>query len=183
MSQDRPDPSEELASELRQRVGGEFRADAEEGERLAELARLRSRRLAAVAVESRDRGDRVRLVLSGRTFTGVIAGAGHDYCTLRGPGGDVEIPLNRGAIRLVVEAPGAVEPGDAPSTSTTFRARLRELELDQADVEVGSHAGGETLRGRLVAVAEDHVVIEGTDDGRIYLAWDGIAYVMRRDDR
>lgn len=180
MAQDHHDPSEELASELRQRIGGEFRANAEEGERLAELARLRSRGLPAVAAEARDRGDRVRIVASGRTFTGIIAGAGHDYCTLRGPGGDVEIPLDRGAIRLVIEEPGALEPQDAPSTSTTFRARLRELELDHADVEIGSQAGGETLQGPLVAVAEDHVVIEGSDGGRIHLGWEGIAYVRRR---
>lgn len=178
-----PGPDEELARELRQRLGGEFRAEAEEGERLAELARLRARGLAAVAAESRDRGDRVRIVTGGRTFTGSIVAAGRDHCTLRGPWGEVEVRLEGGPIRLVVEEPHAGEPGDSSATSTTLRARLRELELERAHIEVGTHIGQEPVRGRLVAVAEDHLLIEGPDGGRIYLTWEGIAYVMRRDDR
>lgn len=177
------DPSEDLARELRHRLGGEFRAEAEEGERLAELARLRGRDLAAVAAELCDRGDRVRITTGGRTFTGVVVGAGRDRCTLGTPAGTVEIRLGGRPVQLSVVEPQAVEPPPRPSSSTTFRARLRELEMQAASVEVGTDGRTEPLRGRLLAVAGDHLLIEGTEGGRIYLGWEGIAYVLRRDDQ
>lgn len=174
-------PDEELSHELRRRVGDDFRAEAEEGERLAELARLRGRSLADLAVELRDRGDRVRLTAAGRTFLGSISGAGQDHCTLRTPAGAVEVPLPGRFVRLVVVEPHATEATDRRPYTTTFRSRMRELELEEVEVEIGGAGIGEPLRGRIAAVATDHLVVDDHDGARSYVAWDAIAYVIVPD--
>lgn len=175
---DARDPNEELSSELRRRVGDEFRAEAEEGERLAELARLRARSLGDLAAELRDRGDRVSLTAAGRTFLGTVDEAGRDHCTVRTPAGTVAVPLSGRPIHLAVVEAHAVEPADPRGYTATFRARLRELEMDGVEVEVGVIGRAEPLRGRLAAVAEDHVLIEDHDGARWYVGWDALAYAL-----
>ncbi len=175
---DLPDDIQDLARELRERVGGEFRAEAEEGERLAALAAARSRSLADVAVELRSRGDRVMISVVGRSFTGTIVYSGQNFCTLRGPRGLTDVRLTAAVQLQVLErAPaGGLGPLAGPGT---FRGRLRELELDGVEVEVGGSGLPEPLRGRIVTVGRDHVRVRGGDGADRYLAEAGIAYVRR----
>lgn len=177
------DPDEELSSELRQRVGEEFRAEAEEGERLAELARLRGRDLGELAAELRDRGDRIRLTAAGRSFVGTIADAGRDHCTLRTRAGTVEVAFDGRQVHLTVEEPHATDVPDRRTYTTTFRSRLRELEMEGPEVEVGADGMPEPLRGTIAAVAQDHVVVDDLDGRRWYVAWASIGYVVVPTER
>lgn len=172
------DPDEELSNELRQRVGAEFRAEAEEGERLAELARLRGRSLGELAAELRDRGDRIRLTAAGRSFVGTLDDAGRDHCTLRTRAGTVEVAFGGRPVHLTVEEPHATDVPDRRPYTTTFRSRLRELEMDGGEVEVGVAGMPDALRGRIVAVAQDHVVVDDRDGVRWFVAWSALAYVL-----
>lgn len=172
------DHDDELSRELRQRVGEEFRAEAEEGERLAELARLRGRGLRELTVELRDRGDRIRLTAAGRSFVGTIDDAGQDHCTLRTQAGTVEVAFGGRPVQLTVEEPHATDVPDRRSYTTTFRSRLRELEMDGREVEIGVAGMPDALRGRIVAVAQDHVAVDDPDARRWYLTWESVGYVF-----
>lgn len=172
------DHDDGLSRELRQRVGGEFRAEAEEGERLAELARLRGRDLGDLATELRDRGDRIRLTAGGRNFVGTIDDAGRDHCTLRTRAGTVEVAFGGRPVHLTVEEPHATDVPDRRPYTATFRSRLRELEMDGRAVEIGAAGMPDVLRGRIVAVAQDHVVVDDPDARRWYVTWESIGYVF-----
>lgn len=175
---DLPDNLRDLARELRERVGGDFRAEAEEGERLAALAAARSRSLADVAIELRSRGDRVTISVVGRSFTGTIVYSGQDLCTLRGTGGLTDVRLTAAVQLQVVERATAGGRGHLAGPGT-FRARLRELELDDVEVEVGGPGLPEPLRARIVTVGRDHLLVRGRDGTDRYLAESAVAYVRQ----
>lgn len=179
----RRDHEDELSRELRQRVGEEFRAEAEEGERLAELARLRGRDLSELAAELRDRGDRIRLTAAGRSFVGTIDDAGQDHCTLRTQTGTVEVAFGGRPVTLTVEEAHATDVPDRRPYSATFRSRLRELEMDGRKVQIGAAGMPDVLRGRIVAVAQDHIVVDDPDARRWYVAWESIRYVIVPTER
>lgn len=177
------DHDDELSSELRQRVGEEFRADAEEGERLAELARLRGRSLGELAAELRDRGDRIRLTAAGRSFVGTIDDSGKDHCTLRTQAGTVEVAFGGRPVHLIVEEPHATDVPDRRPYAATFRSRLRELEMDGHEIEIGAAGMPDALRGRIAAVAQDHIVVDDPDARRWYVTWESIGYVFIPTER
>jgi hypothetical protein len=167
-----------LDRELRERVGGEFRTEAEEGERLAARAAQRARDLAAVASELRDRGDRVAVDVAGRTYLGHVVHVGADLLQLRtrpsppgvrdvsgeplGAGSVVDVHLAAPVVLRVVQR--AREGGHGPQPGpATFRARLLELELADAVVELTAEAVAGAARGRVAAVARDHLVLLDED--------------------
>ncbi|MDP9021691.1 MAG: hypothetical protein M3N57_03125 [Actinomycetota bacterium] len=165
MSDWRDDPAlRGLARELRERIGAEFRFDAEDGERLAAQASLRARSLRDVVVDLRSRGDTVAVRLGGRVLTGRVVFVGNDYVRLRTGAGSVDVPLDQPlALRVVERArSGGTGRGDG---AATFRARLLQLELDRAAVQVDTAVVGDVLRGRLEAVARDHALLH-TQDGQ-----------------
>ena len=170
----------DLESELRQRVGGEFRRDAEEGERLAAQAAMRDRTLSAVAQELMQRGDTVAVALPGRTFTGTVTHAASGLMTLRTRTGVVDInlatPLHLHVVERVRSGGSSGERDPA-----TFRGRLLEHELAGHLLECGSTVVADVVRGRLVAVGLDHVVLRAEDGVEVVIPTAALAYVARWD--
>jgi hypothetical protein len=167
----------ELSAVLRESVGEEFRAEAEETERLAAVAARRGRTLLDVAAELRSRGDRVAVVAGGRTFLGQVVYVGSDLLRLRLASGDpvdvnVSVPLT---VSVVEQSRSCgVAAGTGPAT---LRARLLELEIDRAIVEVVT-TEGTAVRGRVDAVGRDHLLVR-TDDGEVFVSTAAIAAVRR----
>ncbi|MDX1620416.1 MAG: hypothetical protein R3320_05465, partial [Nitriliruptorales bacterium] len=60
-----------------------------------------------------------------------------------------------------------------------FRARLFELELEDASVEVWAGPLEGSARGRVVAVATDHLLLE-TGEGPLHIALSAIDAVAER---
>lgn len=174
----REDPQfAEVARELREWVGDEFREEAEEAERLAALAAARRRTLSDVAAELRSRGDRVAVRTGGRTITGVVVHAGGDFLSLETPTTVVEVHLRRPVVLSVVErAPsGGREPAGG---AATFRGRLLELEMDDAEIDVVVE-GGDVLSGRLQVVGRDHLVLRSADGEETFVATASVDHVAR----
>lgn len=153
-----------------------MRADAEENERLAAQAALRRRNLADMAREAADRGETISAICPGRRFTGSVGHVARDLVSLDVTGGRVHVNLEG----PVVLQTGGPSPGPAPRRSDdtpSFKARLYELELAGVEVDLGLTGSPDELRGRLRAVALDHVLLEGADGTRSAVALRAIAWV------
>lgn len=169
-----------VGRELRQGIGAEVRADAEETERLVALAARRRRSLADVGAELLARGDTVAVDVPGRRFTGTVVHAGADVLRLRTiAGAAVDVPL-RGPVGLAVVERARSGGSDRLDGPASFRSRLLELELAGAAVELGDASAGAPALGRLSAVAVDHVVLATTAGEERYLSLAAITYVQVR---
>jgi len=157
-----PDPLEELSRELRETVGGEFRRSAEEDEQAARIMALRNRDLAHVAYELLSRGDLVRLTVGPASLRGAITHARGDLATLT-TGEGVEIHINlHGPIALqVVERSAGGGRSRERFGPESFIARLRELELNHAPIEVLAGFVEVSPAGTIQAVAKDHLMVVG----------------------
>lgn len=182
MERDGPDDSPghgalgDLARELRAGLGHAVRADAEEDERLAAQAALRRRNLADVAREAAERHETVTAVCAGRRFTGGVGHVARDLLSLDITGGRVHVNLDGPVVLQIAEARAGPRPhgsDDAPS----FKARLYELELAAVEVDIGLVGVPDELRGRLRAVALDHVLLQAGDGSRSAVALRAIAWV------
>ncbi len=173
----REDPElRELGRELRERMGEEFRGEAEESERAAAVAAARSRSLSELAATLRSRGDIVAVSMGRKSLTGTIVHVGADFFTLRTRGGVAHCSLERPITLRVVgrEHSGGIGPGGGPGT---FRARLLELELDGREVELGGLLLGDVQRGRIRVVGRDHVVFRSADGEEWYVSLMSLDYV------
>lgn len=166
----------DLARELRERLGDEFREDAEEAEALAARWFARSRTLADVATEFRDRGDTVAVETGSQVLTGRVTYVAPDYFSLDTAGAVVEVSLAGPVALHVVERARAGGTGNRPGPNT-FRARLLELEMRAADVELASAVFADVRRCRIVATARDHVVVRGAGTEEWFVPVDTIRYV------
>ncbi len=164
------DPIEELGRELREKVAGEFRRTAEEDEHAARKAALRKRDLAQVAYELLARGDTVRVTIGSTQMRGVVTHARGNLATLT-TGDAVEMHLNLdGPLLLdVVERSTAGGSSREQFGPGTFIARMRELELNRAPVEI--YLGFTDTRpiGVIDAVAKDHLMLTGETTGFVPL--------------
>lgn len=177
---DDADGLDELARILRDRVGSDFRAEAEEGERLAELAALRGRTLGDVASDLRAGGQRVVASTSGQQVSGVVTRSGGDFLELESVAGAVVVHLTAGVwLRLAEREATSASPVQAGAA--TLRGRLLELELAHVEVEVAA-ATGQTWKGRLRAVGRDHVLVVDRD-GESIVPLPLIALVFLRGTR
>ena len=168
------DPLAELDQELREKVGGEFRRQAEEDEYTARKAALRHRTLAQVAYELLSRGDRVRATIGRGSFRGVVTHARGTLATLTLSEG-AELHLNlAGPVTLdIVERSvtgGRTREQYGPET---FVARLRELELAAVPIEALVGFGEVQPTGTIEAVGEDHLMLAGDTTHFVPLAWLG----------
>lgn len=161
--------------ELARRLRDEVRAEAEEVERLAATAAARARSLADVVADLR--GDTVHIAIGERAFTGTVVTSGRDYLTLTTAAGTVDVRLG-GSSELHVVARGPA-PAATPPVAPTFRARLLEHEVSGSEVDVGVVDRGD-IRGRIVAVAVDHLVLRDADAVPRYVGLDGVINVVSR---
>lgn len=156
------DPFEELDRELREKVGGEFRRTAEEDEFAARKAALRARDLSQVAYELLSRGDTVRVTIGPTSLRGIITHARGDLATLTTTDGtELHVNLSGPIVLDVVERSSTGGRAREQFGPETFIARLRELELGGAAVEVIVGAAEHMPAGRIEAVAVDHVMLSG----------------------
>ncbi len=172
----------ELGRELRQGVGADLRADAEESERLALQTARRRRTLVDVARELMARGDLVGVGVPGRRFTGVVTHAAGDLVVVRTAGGLVDVNLRAPAhLRVLERAPrGGETSTDGPSS---FKARLFEIELAATPVAIGCSTVGDEQRGTIAAVGVDHVVWHDGDGAEWFLPIAAITHVLQRPAR
>ena len=168
----------ELARELRQELGDEFRREAEEVERLSELQRVRRRSLSESAAELMARGDVIQVDAAGATFKGQITASHGDLLSL--DAGELEIDVNLGsAVSFVVierRRQGGLEPATG---SRSFRARLAEFEQSGEELTLVLSPSSDHLSGRIKVVASDHAVVEDGVGRDRYLPLGGIAAVVR----
>ena len=170
-----PDDFDDLAAELRRRIGAEFRDEAEEVERLVELQRERKSTLRDVAMAAMHRGQRVALRIFEEEWTGELIGVGSDYLSLRTPTVFLDARLDS----VAITTPRAREGGrTAKAASETFRARLAEFESTGERVTVRSRLPVIEVAGVIGVVAADHVVVNCPDE-RCYLPFNGIFMVIR----
>lgn len=167
------DPFEELDRELREAVSGEFRRTAEEDEHAARKSALRARDLPQVAYELLSRGDTVRVIIGATALRGAISHARGTLATLTGgDGAETHVNLAGPVVLEVVERSQTGGRAREQFGPESFLARLRELELNEALIEVltGSEHRPE---GRIEAVAADHLMLAGETDQFVPLAWIG----------
>jgi hypothetical protein len=153
----------------------ELRAEAQAYEALAAKDLLRRRSLPDVARELVHRGDRVQALTGSTTFAGVVTYAAGDLVCLRTPAGAVDLRLTGPLALRVVERvrTGGLPTGRGPAG---FTARLHEHEASGVLLELGCPSLGD-LRGRIEAVAVDHVVLREADGQRCFVALRALAWV------
>lgn len=170
------DPLEELARELRQTLGAEFRAEAETTEHETHIGHLRRLRLPDVARAAMHRGDLVSLITSTHTITGSLEYVGKDYLVCQTQTEVVDAPFERVVIKVHSRPVGG---HDARGGSITFKARLSEFEQSAELVTLTTAEAGIEVSGRILIVAADHCIVEDLDDQRLHIPIAQIALVIR----
>ena len=171
----RDDEFNDLAAELRRRVGSEFVLESEEIEQLAEQQRRRRADLAESARRAMHRGDRVTITCQTGRWSGRIWTVGDDYLMLETVETWVEahLPL----VGLEVEPARSGGRSGSPA-SATWRARLTELELEGVFVTVVAPGANMEVSGKLEVVASDHIAI-ATGERLAVLPISMVAIVIR----
>lgn len=177
MSQDPGDTFDELAGELRQGAGREWRDEAAEIEAETHVWRLRRRTLGEIGQEALHRGDRLTVICGERSAAGEVVGAGTDYVTLASDALWVDVRLDAVVIRREPSVSGGVEQ---ITGSTTWIARLKEFEQTGEDLELWVPAARQGLHGRIETVAADHLVVTDRLGGSAYVPVGLAAMVIRQ---
>lgn len=170
------EPIEELGRELRDRVGSEFREEAEAGEGMAAIAAARGRTFADVSSQLAQRGAMVRVEIADKRFYGPALAGGSDVIVVGIEGGPVIVNL-AGADLVTLHGPGD-EDGFARRGPGSLKAALYDLEGVEP-VELGLR-NGTTLTGMIRVVAHDHVMFRDDHERVIPLA--SIAWLIRRSE-
>lgn len=170
------EPMEELGRELRDRVGSQFREEAEAGEGMAAIAAARGRTFAEVASQLAQRGARVRVEIADKRFFGPVLAGGSDVLVVGIEGGSVIVNL-AGADFVTLHGPGD-EDGPVRRGPGSLKAALYELEGAEG-VEIGLQSRG-SLTGMIRVVAHDHVMFRDDHERVVPLA--SIAWVIQRPD-
>ena len=163
------------------RVRRDRRESREELEAAVDEAERSRRGFDEVALEFLHRGDRIRLAVAGRSWTGAVVHAGAEVTTLRTPDG-VEVDAAYDALTSI----RVVERARAGGRSLVARhpgslvARWRELAGTGEAAELGGPHLAPPVVGTVVAVAPTHVEVRGTADGAEWVLRLGeVAYVVR----
>jgi hypothetical protein len=172
------DPSAGDLADVARSGAREWQRDMAAWESDAEQLRLRQRTLVGALWEAMQRGDQVTITLGKHTFAGVLVAARGDLAILTT--GGVTLALNIKAIDVAhfeVGRGGTV--GDR--TFGSLRAYAGMLEVEGPVVRIlGDHVD---VRGRVVVVAEDHLLIDSTEGAHWAVAWGAIAAIAREDQR
>jgi hypothetical protein len=170
------DEFDELAAELRRRVGAEFVMESAEIEQLAEQQRRRRADLAESARRAMHRGDRVTVTCQTGRWSGQLWAVGDDYLVLEAI--DTWIEAYLPSVGLEIEPARSGGRSGSPA-SVTWRARLTELELEGDTVTVVAPPANIEVTGRIEVVAADHIVL-ATGDRRSVLPITMIAVMLRQ---
>lgn len=177
----------ELADVTR-RARQELRADRQEAERDAVMARWSRRTIGDVAVEALRRGDLVAISTGTERFTGAITAAGVDYATVADTHrGEVDVHLAAAvrpsptdadyqgpAVLLEVLRRATSGGGDPAGAGPTFRARLSHWVVQQQlqprrHVAVTTSLREVPLVGHLRVRAADHVYLVAPDGNEAFV--------------
>jgi len=170
------DEFDDLAAELRRRVGAEFMQESAEIEQLAEQQRRRRADLAESARGAMHRGDRVTLTCQTGRWSGQLWAVGDDYLVLETIDTWVEAHLPSVGLELEPSRSGGRSGSPA---SATWRARLTELELEGDSVSVVAPQANVEVSGKIEVVALDHLAI-AAGDRRSLLPISMVAVVLRQ---
>lgn len=171
-----PDELRDLGRELRQGAGQELRAEAATEEELSEIQRRRRLDLAATMRMAMHSGDRVTAVAGGLTLSHPVVSVGSDYLTMTNGSGVFDVRLD-GAVLTVDPRPAGGASGRP--ASSTFRARLAELEQEDGEVEAITRQG-QRVAGRLDVTAVDHIVVADVSGTITYLPYEEVVVVFSR---
>lgn len=169
-----PDELRDLGRELRQGAGRELRAEAATDEELSEVQRRRRLDLAAAMRNAMHRGDRVTATVGDLTLSHDVISVGSDYLTMTDGSGVFDVRLD-GAVLTVDPRPAGGASGRP--ASSTFRARLAELEQEGGDVEAITRQG-QRAAGRLDVTAADHLVVADVSGSMTYLPYEEVVVVF-----
>ena len=169
---------DELASELRQKVGGEFRMEAEAVEEDAAKLVLRKRDLADVVLEFLNRGDVVGISALDVSYTGVVSHAAGDLTIIDTPHSLINVNLG-GPISLHVERRAQSGGRSRANGSQSYRSRMLELEITGENVEIIS-SGSRSIEGTISVVGADHIVLIDRNDTEWFIPLSTIALTLQR---
>lgn len=171
------DPLEEMARDLRRRVGGEFRAEREAAEAEADLLARRRLTIVDVARAAAHRGDVVEVRVASRAFRGEVVGVGPDHLWLRNGAGSVHVALAALHSLRRIPASGAGVPANDPGS---IRALLRASEMDNRRITLLGDDGSE-FDGVVRTCASDHLVV-ADDAGETIVPLGHVAAVIDHSD-
>lgn len=170
---------DELAAQLRDEVGSEFRLEAEALEDDAAKLVLRRRTLEEIAVELMNRGDEVGATGAGMTISGVITHAAGDLAIIETSHSTVSVNLAGPVSLRVVRRARAGGRGRA-NGSPSYRSRMLELEMSGELVEIVSPLSSDPLVGTISVVGVDHVVVIDRDQLEQYVPLSAVAFTLQR---
>ena len=164
-------------SGLHRRMETHIRQEFEVAESEAMILAARQKRMPDVAWEASQAGRMVRILVGRRRLDGLPVYVRNDLMTMETRNGRAEVCLPGVDALAVLPTIGEGQPES--HTVETFLARIGMLQLIEADFEVVCRGGESGFTGKIEWVARDHVAMS-TAVGRIHVALDRVAYVMRR---
>ena len=171
---------DDLENALRQ-LRAEHRAEQEEIEEAAERTERATRPLAEVALEYLYRGDRIRITVGQRSWTGVVVHVGSGMMTLRTQA-DIEVDLAYSGLTSM-RVVKRTRSGGRSRTSKhpgELVARLRDLENTGETVEIGGRSLTPGIEGTVDVVARSHVEFRGRDGSEWVVPLTEIDLVIRQ---
>ncbi len=167
------DPASGELADIARSGAREWERDMAAWEADAEQLRLRQRSLVDALWEAMQRGDHVTVTLGRHVFAGTLAAARGDLVLLDSQ--DVRMALNAAAIDLVHFDPGK-QGTTGDRTFGSLRAYAGMLEVEGTVVRViGDRVD---VRGRVLVVAADHILLEPQKGARVAVAWAALAAIV-----
>jgi len=157
-----------------------LRSEAEESESDAAKLAARTRDLGDVAFDAMTRGDLLAVTSSDRSYVGTVRYARGDLVSLETDGGWIDANLS-GPLHLVIRRRAYSDGFDRVAGAPTFKARLTEYELTGELVEVVAPHAGVSVKGRIAAVARDHLMLTTADGQDVFVPLLQIAFVVRHN--
>ncbi len=162
---------------LHRRMETRIRQEFEVAESEAMILAARRKRMSDVAWEASQAGRMVRILVGKRRLDGLPVYVRNDLMIMETPNGRAEVCIPGVDALAVLPTLGDGRPES--HTVETFLARMGMLQLIEEDFEVVCRGGESGFTGKIDWVARDHVAVS-TAIGRIHVALDRVAYVMRR---
>lgn len=152
------------------------RRESEKAEQQAAVLAVRRRRLADAAWEAAQHGRVVEVRAGTFEAEGTALYAQRDLLSLQTVRGGLEVCLPH-VDALFIRT--ATSPGRSlPRETESFAARLAEVQMRGEQVEVVGRGGANRFRGRLEAVARDHLALE-SPHGQTLIPLRAVACVIR----